>query len=377
MNLYFSISVVFCCLVLSILLFSSPLFKFLDLDISEKRNNNIDGVRYYLAALVIFHHLNCSYNYITTGKWWPTSDLMLYFGKYGVAVFFMITAYLFWGMVRDKKEVDWVEIYSKRAFRIMPLAFFCSFVGVFLLLTFTEHNIDMLHNIRNILPWFDGGLWDSKPQITSFQKPWIVMAGVTWTLKWEWIFYFSLPLFFLINKKPLELVILLFAFSLYFLPGITRDATMWAYFFTGMLCRELAEKVRFSKSGANTILVLSVCTIVMVKPALYMPPEKFLLLAAFFGIVSGADLFGLLTLNAVKRLGAISYSLYLTQGLIMFPAFYFIKKHGVIDNSLPLLAFLIAIFLSICIISSLTFHYIESPFINRRRVMLSKVRSVF
>lgn len=376
MNLYFSISLVLCCFILSILLFSSPLFRFLDLDISEKRNNNIDGVRYYLAALVIFHHLSCSYNYITTGKWWPTSDLMMYFGKYGVAVFFMITAYLFWGIVRNKKDVDWIELYSKRAFRIMPLAFFCSFVGVLLLFTFTEHNTDMLHNIRNILPWFDGGLWDSKPQITSLENPWVVMAGVTWTLKWEWVFYFSLPLFFLMNKHPLELTVLLFAFSLYFLPGITRDAAMWSYFFTGMLCGELVERIKLSKRGANAVLMASVCVIVLAKPTLYMPPEKFLLLAAFFGIVSGADLFGLLTLKAVKRLGAISYSLYLTQGLIMFPAFHFMNGYVIKDNSLSLFASLIFIFLLICAISSLTFHYIESPFINKRKYILEKTKDV-
>ena len=93
MDLYFSIYLVFTCLALAIVIFSLPLFKFIDEDTEPTRSNSIDGMRYVLASFVIFHHMDCAYTFIKKGNWAPTSDLLLYFGRYGVALFFMITAF--------------------------------------------------------------------------------------------------------------------------------------------------------------------------------------------------------------------------------------------------------------------------------------------
>lgn len=365
MNLPFSFILAFFCIIGALVAFGLPIFKFLDDDIQQNRANGLDGMRFYLASFVILHHMDYSYSYFKTGEWTPISQWLLTMGKYGVALFFMTTAYLFWGKIRDKKNIDWVTLYQKRFLRIAPLAFFCSFMGISILFIFTEKTTLTLTTISNILSWFDGSLWDNKPPVTTFQTPFIVLAGVTWTLKWEWIFYFSLPLLFILNKKPMELTIILFAFSFYLLPSFTNTAYLWSYFFAGMLCRELKERIILSKTNANYILIAAILLTFLSAPTLYSPPETAFLAVIFFCIISGAELFGALTTKAAKRLGAISYSLYLTQGLVLFPVYNYLKSAKMMTTGPLLLSILVMTFFGICLLSTFTYHFIELPFIKK------------
>lgn len=368
MSFYYSLFLFIACLAIALALFSLPIFRFIDEDTTTSRSNSLDGMRFFLASFVVFHHLDCAYTYITTGKWTPTSEWLVYMGKYGVALFFMTTAFLFWGKVRDSQSVDWVELYKKRFFRIVPLALFCSMIALIMLFSFTESKPLSFEIISNSLAWFDGGLWNSKPAVTAFDKSWMALAGVTWTLRWEWIFYFTLPLLFMFNKWSIELAIVLFGFSIYFLPDITRDAYLWSYFFAGMLCRELKEKIQLTKSQANILLVATILLALVAQPEIFRSPEKFFLITIFFSIVSGANLFGLLTTTASKRLGAISYSLYLTQGLILFPVSLYFSHQNDFSLDIKSMTIFISSYVLICLISSLTFHFIERPFMNGFKV---------
>lgn len=364
MSVYYSLCLIAACLTTALVLFSLPIFRFIDEDTTTARSNSLDGMRFFLASFVIFHHLDCAYTYIATGKWTPTSAWLIYMGKYGVALFFMTTAFLFWGKVRNSQTVDWVELYKKRFFRIVPLATFCSMIALIMLFSFTESKPLTIETISNSLAWFDGGLWNSKPAVTNFDKSWMALAGVTWTLRWEWIFYFTLPLFFIFNKWSIELTIVLFGFSVYFLPDITRDAYLWSYFFAGMLCRELKDKIQLTKIQANIMLVFTITLAFLAQPEIFRSPEKFFLIIIFFSIVSGADLFGLLTTTASKRLGAISYSLYLTQGLVLFPISLYFSQRNEFALDIKTMTIFIFSYILICIFSAFTYHLIERPFMS-------------
>ncbi|WP_240622926.1 acyltransferase [Enterobacter sp. HN503E2II] len=365
MDLYFSTPLVLICLTLAIAIFSLPVFKFIDEDTDPARSNSMDGIRYVLASFVIFHHMDCAYTYITKGNWAPTSDLLLYMGKYGVALFFMITAFLFWGKIRKANEVNWVDLYKKRLYRIAPLSIFCTLAALGLLFFLTERNEFSISVVTNALSWFDVGLWNYKPPVTSFQYSFMALAGVTWTLRWEWIFYFTLPLLFIFKKWSFELTISLFAFSLYFLPGFTNDAYLWSYFFGGMLCSEIKDRIIITKKTANALLALMIIITMLAQPTLYGSPEKFFLCIIFFSVVSGANLFGFLITKAAIRLGAISYSLYLTQGLILFPVILHFQANNKFELNVRTFVTLVLCYLAICLISSATYHFIERPFIKR------------
>ena len=375
MDVTYTISMALFSLIIALLIFSVPVFRFIDEETEAVRSNSLDGMRFLLASFVILHHLDCLHSYITKGMWSPSSLWLTYMGKYGVALFFMTTAYLFWGKVRNKETVDWVDLYKKRFLRIVPLATACSFAGLVLLFSLTDHDPITLDTVSKTMSWFDGGLWNSKPNVTDFNKSWMALAGVTWTLRWEWMFYFSLPLLFILKKWSMELTIVLFAFSVYLLPGFTRDAYLWSYFFAGMLCRELKDKIIISRLHANILLVATVLITGFAQPDLFRSPEKFFLCVIFFSVISGADIFGLLATKAAKRLGAVSYSLYLTQGLILFPLSQVISKDDVSHTDYKVITLFVSAYISICLLSSLTYHFVERPFIKSKKASLYKTNT--
>ncbi|EGK3483097.1 acyltransferase family protein [Escherichia coli] len=360
----FAITIAISCFVIAMVIFSLPVFKFLDEEAQPKRTNSLDGMRFILASLVIFHHMDCFYSYYTTGKWEPVSYFLFAAGKYGVALFFMTTAYLFWGKVRIKDSVDWVSLYRGRFFRIIPLAVFASFVAIISLFIFTKPFPLYNTPISNIFSWFDGSLWDHKPPVTTMQRPTIALAGVTWTLRWEWMFYFTLPALFFFRKLSFEISIILLAFSIYLMPSITKDAYLWSFFFAGMVCRELKERVYITESNAEWFLLASIILIIVVDPTLFRVPGTIFLAFIFFSILSGGSLFGLLKTRAAIRLGTISYSLYITQGLILFPAYNLYIKEFTLNLDSSYFIFLCMSYAAICFLSATTYHFIELPFMK-------------
>lgn len=375
----FAIALALSCFIIAMAIFSLPAFKFLDNDANPKRTNSLDGMRFILASLVILHHMDCFYSFYTTGKWGPISYLLYAAGKYGVALFFMTTSYLFWGRIRMKESIDWISLYKGRALRIMPLAMFASFIAIILLFIFTEPLPSNKIPLSNILSWFDGSLWESKPQVTTLQRPTIALAGVTWTLKWEWMFYFTLPAMFFFNKKPLELSLALFAFSIYIMPNFVKDAYLWSFFFAGMLCKEIKERVSLTTLKAEWLLVISIALITIVDPTLFHVPGTFFVAIIFFSLISGGSIFGLLKTKAAIRLGTISYSLYLTQGLVLFPAYNIFREHFSLHLNIIYFIFLCVCFVVISIFSTITYHFIEVPFMrceNSENKLNLKVKNI-
>lgn len=368
----FALAIAISCIMIAMVMFSSPVFRFLDDDTQLKRSNSLDGMRFILASFVIFHHMDCFYSFYTTGKWAPISYFLFAAGKYSVALFFMTTAYLFWGKIRIKDSIDWISLYKGRVLRIIPLAMFSSMVAIILLFIFTKPFPIENTPVSNILSWFDGSIWDSKPPVTTMQKPTIALAGVTWTLKWEWMFYFTLPALFFFNKRPFEITIILFAFSIYIMPSITKDAYLWSFFFAGMLCREIKEKIELTKINTEFLLISSIILIIAVNPTLFRVPGTIFLAFIFFSIISGGSLWGLLKTKAAIRLGTISYSLYLTQGLILFPAYNLYIDNNKLALDTSYFIFINICFVFICIFSSVTYHYIEIPFMKRSSFMHRK-----
>src|SRR4051794_29707847 len=83
------------CLVLAVLTARLLVWKF-GAPPSAGRYVSIDGLRGYLALAVLLHHACTWYFYARTGKWAPPpSNLYTHFGHSGVALFFMITGFLF------------------------------------------------------------------------------------------------------------------------------------------------------------------------------------------------------------------------------------------------------------------------------------------
>ena len=132
-----------------------------------------------------------------------------------------------------------------------------------------------------------------------------------------------------------------------------------------MLCSEIKDRIIITKKTANALLALMIIITMLAQPTLYGSPEKFFLCIIFFSVVSGANLFGFLITKAAIRLGAISYSLYLTQGLILFPVILHFQANNKFELNVRTFVTLVLCYLAICLISSATYHFIERPFIKR------------
>src|SRR5476649_2639693 len=69
------------------------------------RVHAIDGLRGFLALGVFFTHVIGTYGYYARGRWYSTfSPVHATMGQAGVAIFFMITGFLFWGRVLRSKD---------------------------------------------------------------------------------------------------------------------------------------------------------------------------------------------------------------------------------------------------------------------------------
>jgi len=61
------------------------------------RFESLDGLRGLLAISVFIHHINVWYGYLQSGNWMePNSNLFNQLGQSSVALFFMISSFLFY-----------------------------------------------------------------------------------------------------------------------------------------------------------------------------------------------------------------------------------------------------------------------------------------
>jgi hypothetical protein len=92
---------------------------------SGDRNVPIDGIRGYLAFGVYVHHCLLTWIFLREGHLiLPPYNFEFQLGATSVALFFMITAFLFWGRVQAKSGLDVKSFFISRIFRIYPLYLF-------------------------------------------------------------------------------------------------------------------------------------------------------------------------------------------------------------------------------------------------------------
>ena len=342
---------------------------------SELGNKNryiaIDGVRGYLAFSVYLHHCLITVVYMQRGLWLrPPHNLENQLGETSVAIFFMITAFLFGGRVWKKRDLDIRQFFFSRIFRIYPLYIFLTLMTC-IAVGYKSHWIEIdstATNAKNILRW----LMFQSPNINRYPYTKLIVAGVTWTLLYEAAFYISLPLFvwaFLKGGRPWRYVL-----SLAMIAAVCRynhlSAWIAATFLGGgaaIWWRLDVRRVQWAQSKLAATIALG--SILAVLFFLYLPfnlPGIILLSVFFVAIASDNTLFGILRFPAALWLGEISYSIYLCHGIVLWV---------IVQNLLPKLSFFHATSRWLPLISvgitpilflfcSTTYLLIERPFID-------------
>jgi peptidoglycan/LPS O-acetylase OafA/YrhL len=342
-------------------------------NVTKDRFASIDGLRGILAFSVFLHHSVIWYFYLRTNEWGaPPSRVYSQFGPGGVAMFFMITAFLFYSKLLNArgKGIDWVKLYVSRLYRIMPLYLFAvvivfAIVGV--LSHFTLYS-DIFHLFAQFIKW----VFAIEVDVNGVAGTKRIVAGVVWTLAFEWMFYWSLALVGrTIYRIPAPVYILIITGILFFCflgiivrfypDEVVRKVCPFAGGIAAAYLVRNARVRKFSASKAASLLIILLAIVTFLYNDLAHPVSFVSLCLVFIMIACGNELFGLLTHRLTRYLGMVSYSLYLLHGPVLFVAFRFVIGLDKAKNLSPEGHWLVVgscavLLMGLC---SLTYFYIE------------------
>lgn len=318
----------------------------LSADVSDAgRYAAIDGLRGYLALFVFVHHAAIWYVYLHQGRWeTPVSRLYAHLGQGSVALFFMITAFLFVSKLIDgrTKPIDWTRLYVSRILRLTPLYAF-AMVAMFVLIAVLAHGhlAQPIPDLVSAMTRWIGFTIFGAPDINGFAQTKLLVAGVTWSLAYEWYFYLSLPLLgFVILARPPRVLLVASMACVVLLASRMHELRLFAPFLGGTGAAWLVrshELRRFARTQlASLIGVAAIACSVIVSPTAYALAPLALLSVAFALIAAGNTLFGVLALRVSHTLGKASYSLYLLHGLLLFGVLHFVVGFDAARHTSPI-----------------------------------------
>jgi len=333
----------------------------------------LEGLRGLLALGVVAHHLVILRSYAATGRWTqPAGNFDTLIGKGAVAVFFMLSAYLFcgtmiarggWLAAPDPRRgpiaarlLDPLRFLVGRARRILPAYLFT--VALLVLMVGVETRFTLREPVGQVLReigwWLLLG-WDPV-DINGFAATW-KMFSVTWSLQTEVQFYLIVPLLalgarYLGRFAPVVLLIV---------PGMLYD--WWPLFAAGALAVPIAEsRLRAWRWPAIAGLAALVWT--QHTPSGWLAAG--LLLPAFVGAAQGGRGFGWLGRAPMVRLGKVSYSLYLLHNPVIYMVgLWLVGRAGIASAGLgPFALICAATSIAAVIFAMVVQHWVERPFMT-------------
>jgi peptidoglycan/LPS O-acetylase OafA/YrhL len=345
----------------------------------ESRLSGLDGLRGVLALAVIFAHFPLTWSLVAFGTWSPQVAGLSFLGSSAVTGFFMITAFLFYGKLRRStmRAGSWFHLYLGRILRLTPM-----YLVTVLLMIITvlwqqgfARQVPYSELLISVAKWATFTI-TSPANINGFNNTWYMTAGVIWTLRYEWVFYATLPalavLLGMVGNRPTILALLSLAIGLVLMISPTvsvhdYDSHRLAPFFLGMFGYDISTLPRLrqvlkGQTGTMSVAIGSVA-LCIARDSEYDLTTSLLSLAIFLPIVSGNELLGFLSSKSVRTIGDASYSIYLLHGLILFWLFYAYRTFGgPLDIVAPWALLPVATIVSI-VFSTISYRMIERPFI--------------
>ncbi|KND49115.1 MAG: Exopolysaccharide production protein ExoZ [Parcubacteria bacterium C7867-003] len=367
-------SVLYYFLVMPILLVFSwfflsklPFYKKVIGEEEKGRFESLDGLRGLLAINVFFQHAVTSWFYFQTNVW-EIVNIRFYrhLGGEAVILFLIMTSFLYWSkMIAQKGQVDEGYLYRSRFLRLAPMYIFCAGLIVLSILIQSGFDIDIKQTAKDILSWLTLGLITTQSVNGISVLP--VNAGIHWTLHFEWFFYLLLPILaiFLRSKKMLVMALPLAFYAL-----SSDDRGYWAIFFFGIMAAHIYEKYPkfdfFRKKISSLIPLFGIVLVYFMNYKPYSFSQYAVSLGVFLCFVYGSDLFGLLKTHTAKFLGTLSYSIYLIHGIVLFGVLHLVDywKPIVSMTAIQFWSLITLSGLLTIIVSSVTYRYIEYPFIK-------------
>lgn len=372
-NIYVFLLPVLVVMILSVILVN----KLVKTDLSEIRYPEIDGLRGYLAFFVFLHHSYIWQVFLKTKNWEdPKSNLFNQFGETTVVFFFIITAFLFTTKLFNNKTgvIDWSDYLKSRFFRLFPMYFLSVIVIFFLVAYLTQFTarVPFIENLKSTLSWLFFNVSKKNSNLNGLEDTFILNSGITWTLPYEWTFYFLLPLIALWFKIKVNLkAVFGFTAAAAIIMIINKSSLRhFMPFVGGIIVAVLINSRKFEdvlKQKKYTVLA-----ILLLSLSVYFfnggrkPIQIVISSIVFLIIATGNNFFGILSSAFSRKFGQITYSLYLLHGILLFIIFYFIigfeRAKLLTDTEFWLI--IIASIFPLILICQLTFKYIELPLMS-------------
>ena len=302
-------------------------------DAATRRFDALVGLRGYLAFLVVVHHSTIWYGYLRTGVWeLPPSRLYSHFGSTSVALFFMITAFLFSSKVIDgrTRPIDWRRLYVNRVLRLVP----AYLVAIGLLWTAVLAATGFALRVSPARAAIDTARWLSftilgNPPLNRFGETPIAIAGVTWSLPYEWWFYGLLPIAALLigARTPWLLAVASAAVTAigvrhaYWTPATVPIAASFLGGIGAALVVRRFETPAWLRTSAAAVVCLGSAAAVTRLTTPFSAAGIAGLMIVFTIVAGGNTLFGALEWPAARVLGEMGYSVYLLHGIVLFAVF--------------------------------------------------------
>lgn len=336
----------------------------------------IDGVRGYLGFFVFLHHAYIWNHYLKYHVWEnPKSNFFNHLGQTSVALFFIITSFLFTTKLLTTKKTafDWKKYILSRFYRLTPIYLFT--ISIFLIIVSVLTNFELRdtfqNNIKNGLSWIFFSV-SGPVNINLLTDTSKINAGVTWTLPYEWMFYLLLPIIGLFYKVKVDLKTLIIFSLLFILIFHLNNSVLENFlpFIGGIVGAMVLNNPKININWSHykfailgiIVLILSVVSFNSGKKIIPVIVSTFLLLL----IAHGNSFFGILTTTFSRKFGQITYSFYLIHGLVLFVLFRFVIGYKIVAqlSELNYWGCIALSLIPIIFISQLTFKYIELPFMH-------------
>lgn len=336
------------------------------------RMASIDGLRGLLALSVFIHHIYLWQLFLSDGNWrLADNNVVNHLGQSSVALFFMITAYLFTAKAIRARLAgfSWPAYFRGRFFRLFPLYFFSVLLGIMLTLLYYGSDEDFwimaFHDLPRWLTFTIFGI----PDTAQGGMSGIIHASVYWSLHYEWLFYLFLPfLILLFSPRQTRIWPLVVGAVFISLFAIFHGFILFHLLsFVGGVLAAIIEnfqvkKIKFNSPGMTLIVLLTLTFTFR-----FLPSGSLLSLIplslVFICIANGNTLGGFLRFRPVRLAGEISYSLYLLHLPLLFMAFRIYSGYFAGNNFAFWLILSLAT-IGLMIFSFFTFTFIEKPFIR-------------
>ncbi|ETD86458.1 acyltransferase family protein [Rhodobacter capsulatus] len=348
----------------------------------DDRVSTIDGLRGYLACGVFLHHSAIWYYYLHTGKWVaPPSHLYAHLGQTSVALFFMITGFLFYSKILSSRPLDWTRIFVSRLLRLTPL--YLVVISLMLIVVGVQTQWELrepLYNlINNIIRWF----LFLQANVNQMEETRTITAGVTWTLPYEWSFYFLLPALALFTGRPVPVIILpIVALSAFYMYFAGLRPSRFVFFLGGIGAAFLARRSWFCQLAAHKasslVILASMTCLITLFPSAYGKIQLVLIFIAFSLVAAGNSLFGALTNRVSRALGEITYSIYLLHGLILYSLMklvLFPDTNAALPSPFAFWCIVLCVTPVLITMSMLTFKFIEQPAMQHADTLATRLKA--